>query len=176
MSDDDEKLAVLGARMGRIDQPYGHQELAGTGQAILRRPGEGHPIDPTLLLRVTAAETAGTIGVVEGVVAAGEGPARHVHYDSDEFIYVLEGRFRFLVGDRMATVGPGACVFIPRRCVHAFRNAGHAAGRLLVVISPGGLETLHEHLGRARATADGASCSPVPEPLDDLAFVGPPLD
>src|SRR5689334_9364507 len=38
------------------------------------------------------------IFVIENVFHAKEGPARHLHYEQDEWFYLLEGEFRFEVG------------------------------------------------------------------------------
>ncbi len=59
------------------------------------------------------------------------GPPRHVHYGCDELLYVLEGQFLFLVGERQVSGSPGTFVFIPRGTVHAAKVIGSELGKVL---------------------------------------------
>lgn len=52
---------------------------------------------------------------------------------------MLEGTYEFRAGEESIRAGAGECVHIPRPLPHAFFNVGQTPGRLLVVVSPGGL-------------------------------------
>jgi mannose-6-phosphate isomerase-like protein (cupin superfamily) len=69
-----------------------------------------------------------------------QGPPVHVHREHDEGFYVMSGHFGFVL-DGVTTYGkPGAHVLVPKGHAHSFWNAGAHPGRLLLIVSPPGLE------------------------------------
>jgi uncharacterized cupin superfamily protein len=66
-------------------------------------------------------------------------PPHRQRYE-DEALYVLEGRYTLLLGDEELDAGPGSFVFIPRGTVHGFVNAGSEPARMLVLVTPGGIQ------------------------------------
>jgi mannose-6-phosphate isomerase-like protein (cupin superfamily) len=111
-------------------------------QAIFSEPGAG-----TLatgfgphLIRISAKQTGGRLGVFEAEVPAGEGPPPHVHDREEEFFRVLEGRFAFWCNGTRVELEAGGVIVVPRGAVHRFQNVGHTTGRLMVVMTPGGFE------------------------------------
>ena len=52
----------------------------------------------------TGKETGGSFELVEDLRNEGEGPAPHIHRNSEEAFYVLEGRFTFTRGVRRRVV------------------------------------------------------------------------
>ena len=110
---------------------------------ILLNAGSGHTftmLGTTMRLIGTAAGTGGRYTVIEQVTPAGWGPPRHIHSREDEIFYILEGTYELHVGDERRTVSTGASAILPRHVPHGFRNAGSTPGRLLSIITPGGLE------------------------------------
>lgn len=57
-----------------------------------------------------------TLNVVQLQDPAGLRP--HIHKDHDEVIYIVQGRGRFRIGDRVQEVGPGAIVAAPKGVPH----------------------------------------------------------
>jgi len=110
--------------------------------------------DHTMRVLLSAEETAGSIAVYEDVVPPGSGVAVHMQTREEEFFFVLEGQFEFMVGERIAVVEPGTLVFVPRDTKHAFKNIGTKEGRLLTWNTPGGHERFLEELGET-AHSDG---------------------
>jgi DNA-binding transcriptional MerR regulator len=55
--------------------------------------------------KVSAQDTDGAMCVFE-FTGKGSGP-RHLHYDQDEWIYIIDGEFEFQVGDKQLRVGSG---------------------------------------------------------------------
>lgn len=94
----------------------------------------------TIRILIPAETTAGLLSLCEEETPPGAGPPLHIHPDSDEFFRVLEGRYRFRVGDAEMEAGPGDALLVPRGAPHAFVNAGAAPGRLLFGFTPGGGE------------------------------------
>lgn len=60
----------------------------------------------------------------------------HVHFNSDEAFYVLEGQMEFLVGDQRTVVPAGTLVVVPSGTTHTFATVGDAGARILVVMTP----------------------------------------
>ena len=90
---------------------------------------------------VTAAETGGSVGVWEEIVAPGWGPPLHVHNGEDEMFHVLEGRIRIWCGEETLEVTAGTTAVLPRGVRHRFENVGETVARILVAVTPGGFET-----------------------------------
>jgi quercetin dioxygenase-like cupin family protein len=91
-------------------------------------------------ITVTKRDSAGLIGVFEGVVPAGDGPPIHVHHNEDEVIHVLEGEYEFWLNGEIMRHGSGTSVFLPRGVPHTFRVLGKTPGRNLAILTPGGFE------------------------------------
>jgi mannose-6-phosphate isomerase-like protein (cupin superfamily) len=110
---------------------------AGAGQ-FLSRPDTA----ASATFKATSEETGGVVTVFESTRPAGDtgGPQAHLHRDADEMFYVLEGAYRFQLGDRVVDAPRGTFVFIPKGTPHAFRNKGAETGRMLTIVVPGGLE------------------------------------
>ena len=76
--------------------------------------------------------------ILENSFHAKGGPARHLHYDQDEWFYALEGEFLFEVGTERFRLLPGASLMAPRRVPHVWAFVGEARGRILVSFFPAG--------------------------------------
>jgi quercetin dioxygenase-like cupin family protein len=119
-----------------------------TGMAV--GPGEGEfmrgPLGNDVTFIVRGDQTNGTLFALESVARPGEGPPLHVHTREEETIYVVEGDFRWQVGDKLSAAAPGSFAFIPRGVAHTWQNLGGQAGRLLVTFAPAGMEGFFERL------------------------------
>jgi quercetin dioxygenase-like cupin family protein len=110
------------------------------------------------LVRLTGAQTAGRLGVLEEELPFGPGPPRHEH-PQDETYVVLEGEATFWVGphadpaagDAGVRHGTGAVVHAPGGTPHTYRVESAAGLRVLILSTPAGLEDYVLALGRARA-------------------------
>jgi DNA-binding transcriptional MerR regulator len=101
----------------------------------------GEPMD----CKVSAQDTDGALCAFE-FTGSGGGP-RHLHYDQDEWIYVIDGEFQFEVGDRRFRAGTGECVFIPRKVSHVWDKAG----KIINVYQPAGkLEEFFREVGKLK--------------------------
>ena len=84
----------------------------------------------------------------EETAPAGTDTTFHLHYDSDELIYVLSGEFTFKIDDQVTIGGPGTCAFTPRGVAHAWKNTGAEPGRALFLYTPGGAGRMFEEARR----------------------------
>ncbi len=65
------------------------------------------------------------------------GPPLHTHHSHDELYYVLEGRYRFRIGEQELEGGPGSFVYVPRGTTQTFANIGPGTGRIFSMTLPG---------------------------------------
>jgi len=113
---------------------------AGTGEQLRFGGAE-------FLIKASAETTGGSFSILEEIDPL-DTPL-HVHQNEDELFFVLEGEHVFQVGDEEFPAGPGDMVFAPRRVPHAQRRLVPRTGRLLVLISPAGLEGFFRELAAA---------------------------
>ena len=119
-------------------------------RGVVVGPGEGEtirsPIAGELTFVARGEQTNGAVSAFDVVVPPGEGPPLHVHAREDESVWVLEGDLRFKLDGEVRWTPPGSFVFIPHGAAHCFQNAGTRPGRLVVTITPAGLERFFESL------------------------------
>ena len=87
-------------------------------------------------LKLLGHETAQSIMMFEETLPAGTSSLHHLHHDSDEVAWVLEGTFTFRIGEEVTVGGPGTCAFMPRDVPHAWKNTGSETGRVLFLYTP----------------------------------------
>ncbi len=93
------------------------------------------------VIKVTSEQTHGGLAIVELTMGPGRMAPLHVHHREEETFVVLEGSLTFHVGDQSILAGPDDIVVGPRDVPHRF-VAGEQGARLLLVITPAGLEGL----------------------------------
>jgi quercetin dioxygenase-like cupin family protein len=67
----------------------------------------------TIAFKVTTPNPSGVF-ILENTFFAKGGPARHLHYDQEEWFYILEGEFLFEVGADRFRLQPGESLLAPR--------------------------------------------------------------
>ena len=104
------------------------------------------------------------------------GAPEHVHSAVDEFFYVLEGAFRFKVGDKLLTAEAGSFLFVPRGINHTWRNGAKVTSRMLLTYIPGGMEPFFEEVSpyMFADSPDMVGIEKVNEKFN-TKVVGPPL-
>ena len=110
---------------------------AGTG------PAYWGPADQITFL-ITGEETGGAFFMAEVSVPPGGGPPPHVHTREEESFYLMQGTLIIHVGGKTLNASPGDFVQLPRGVVHSFRNAGNVDVKMLLVVTPAGLEKFFE--------------------------------
>ena len=118
--------------------------------------GNGEPLrfaGAEFLIKASAETTGGSFSILEEIDPL-DTPL-HVHKNEDELFFVLEGEHVFQVGDEEFPAGPGDMVFAPRGTPHAQRRVKPRTGRVLVLMSPAGLENFFREL--AQADREGAA-------------------
>lgn len=106
-------------------------------------PGEdrdGHPHTlgfSSIAFKVTTCETGGGLFVIEHTHLGPGGPPLHLHWNQEEFFYVMEGTVAFQVGDKRLELNAGECVLAPRRVPHTFSSV-KPSSQLLIAFTPAG--------------------------------------
>jgi mannose-6-phosphate isomerase-like protein (cupin superfamily) len=133
------------------------------------RPGVG-------AIKVGAQDSEGAFSVLELGIGQGMGPGLHVHSRDHEVWYILEGTFRFRVGDDTFRQTTGGLAFGPRGTPHTFQNVGETPGRLLIISAPSGLEDFFveytKRIAEGPVDAEGLAAA---AHVSGVEFVGPPL-
>lgn len=97
--------------------------------------------------KVSGQDTDGAMCIFE-FNGSGGGPL-HLHYEQDEWIYVLEGEFDFWIGDKQFRAGVGESVFLPRKVPHAWACTNGKPGRIIDVYQPAGkMEEFFREIGK----------------------------
>ena len=90
--------------------------------------------------------------VVENTLYKKRGPARHLHYDQDEWFYVVEGEFIIEIGQERITLHPGDSILAPRKVPHVWAYVGETKGRMLIAFMPtGNMEAYFREVTKADA-------------------------
>lgn len=130
-----------------------------SGRGIVLQPGEG-PVSSftrgrSIVLKLLGGATDDSIMLFEETIPAGTKSTFHLHRDSDEVAYVLNGEVTFKIGDEITVGGPGTCAFMPRGVPHAWKSTGAETGRVLFLYTParaGGLIEEQQRTGRKFAS------------------------
>ena len=110
--------------------------------------------------KAVAEQTGGAYSLFEFVVEPGPGVPPHSGRYEDESFWILEGAFRLRLDDETLELGPGGYAYVPRGAVHALANVGDVPGRLLVLVTPGGIrERYLDEMGNPRGVR-GVPTSP----------------
>jgi DNA-binding transcriptional MerR regulator/quercetin dioxygenase-like cupin family protein len=97
--------------------------------------------------KVSAQDTDGAMCVFE--FTGGSSGPRHLHYDQDEWIYVIDGEFNFDLGDQPFRAAAGESVFIPRKVPHVWACVSGKPGKIINMYQPAGkMEEFFRELGK----------------------------
>ena len=88
--------------------------------------------------KLSGKDTGGQLYIFEHRDMGKGGPPRHIHFEQDEWFYVVAGEFAFEVGERKTRLSAGDTLFAPRNVPHGWANVGDEPGTLLTIVSPVG--------------------------------------
>jgi quercetin dioxygenase-like cupin family protein len=111
--------------------------------AVLSGPGEGERIEgrSTTIVKAGGDDCDGQLAVYETVLPVGNsGPPLHLHRNTAETFFVLDGTFEFILGDERASLEPGYFVLVLPGVPHTFANDGETEARCLTITGPAGVE------------------------------------
>lgn len=125
-----------------------------------------------ITFKVVPQDSSGFL-VIENTFREKGGPARHLHYDQDEWFYAVEGEFIIEVGPDRFILKPGDSLLAPRQVPHVWAYSGDSLGRMLIAFMPAGkMEAFFREVTRANAM-------PPQDPqlwrAHGMELLGPPL-
>lgn len=101
----------------------------------------------TIFTKISPKDTDGDLFIFESTRIKEGGPPHHIHFDQDEWWYVLAGEFLIKIGDVTYEAKAGDSVFGPRAVPHSFAKVGNDVGKLLITFQPAGkMEEFFEKL------------------------------
>jgi len=152
------KTLVLGPHDHRLREPLD----------VLGEPG---------LVKLSGSDTKNAASVIQLTVPKLAGPPLHCHSREDEWFYILEGEVTWQIdGERFnGTVGSSA--FAPRGTAHTFQNFKDETARLLVMVTPAGLDHFFEaitSMNKGLSQPDYAEVEKLMQSYG-MELLGPPL-
>ena len=88
--------------------------------------------------RVLVDDEIGSEQVTQFVGSIPPGRAPDHFHEYEEVLFILRGEGRMWAGESNTPIGPGSCIYLPRRQVHCVENTGTGELRLLGVFYPAG--------------------------------------
>lgn len=119
------------------------------------------------MIKAGAEQTGGVLSVVEFTHAPGFATPPHVHHESDEAFYILEGKMRGFCGAHSWQAGPGSFIWLPRGIPHGYAVDGETLLRSLAITLPAGFERFIREVGEPARERT----LPAPAPLDVTKLV-----
>ena len=124
-------------------------------------------------VKCSGNDTSGAFALIEAIVPAGGGPPPHIHSREDEAFYVLDGELHFHADGQSFTAKSGAWVSLGRGSLHYFKNTGSKPARMLIVVTPSGLENFFVEVGRQVVEGETEPVAPTPEDIQKLVQTAP---
>ena len=88
--------------------------------------------------RVLVDQEVGSEQVTQFVGSIPPGRAPDHFHEYEEVLFILRGEGRMWAGETNTPIGPGSCIYLPKRQVHCVENIGTGELRLLGVFYPAG--------------------------------------
>jgi quercetin dioxygenase-like cupin family protein len=125
-------------------------------------------------IKISGKDTDDQMAMFEYIGYEKTGPPLHKHFYQDEIFYVIEGNYRFVVGDEIMLMNPGDTIFLPRNIPHTWIQLTEK-GKLVYFVQPAGKA---EEFFR---TMNNLKHAPTKEEIDKIheacgmKVMGPPL-
>ena len=104
---------------------HGHIKLKGVNANILD-------------VKISGSDTNGDLAIFEQTsISPGRGTPLHIHHFQDEVFYVIEGTYKFQVGEDKYDLTTGDSIFLPRKVAHAWTQVSEK-GKMIVTFQPAG--------------------------------------
>jgi len=92
-----------------------------------------HPND----IKISGKDTANQLAMFEYIGYDKIGPSLHVHFFQDEIFYVIDGQYRFVVGNETMILNVGDTIFLPRNIPHTWIQLTEK-GKMIYFVAPAG--------------------------------------
>jgi quercetin dioxygenase-like cupin family protein len=122
---------------------------------------------------VTGNESDGEYALFEAIVAPGAGPPPHTHTREVESFYVIDGEVTFTLGGEQKTGSAGTFVSVPIGMLHTFTNASDQPAKMLIRVTPAGLERMFAECGVELSEGTTVAPPPTQREIEKLLQLAP---
>ena len=143
---------------------------------IINTPPQGRTIavvGDVYRFLATGEDTNGKYALFEALVGPGGGPPPHVHSREEEGFYVLEGEITFTINGERVVATAGMFANMPVGTPHSFKNECSKPARMLISVSPAGLEKMFFEVGVPLAEGATTALPPTKEEIETLLAIAP---
>ena len=136
------------------------------GRSYVLGPGAGRKIDLgnfSMTVKASADESDGTITLLEADEPPHFGPPMHIHHDSAEGFYVLDGEYNIFIEDEAFRCPAGSFIWVPAEMRHGF-SVGDVQSRKLNIYLPATMLGYFDEL--SESISNGVAD---PDVLDEIA-------
>jgi mannose-6-phosphate isomerase-like protein (cupin superfamily) len=128
--------------------------------------------------KVSGKDTDGDLCIYDTLRQEKGGPALHLHYNQDEWFYIIKGEFIVKIGEDLLHLKAGDSAFAPRKIPHAFAKISEGEGQMLILFQPAG--SMEDYFKQVRklgsSIQDQAHGSSDLMKAHGMEVVGPPLN
>jgi quercetin dioxygenase-like cupin family protein len=143
------------------------------GESRFHQPMKYQGIHPNDII-ISRNDTVNGFSMFSYTGFAKIGPPMHIHLEQDEIFYVVEGRYRFVVGTEKWELQVGDTIFLPRKIPHTWIQLTEK-GKLIYAVTPAGsLEDFFKEmnaLGKPPTAEEAAAI----HRKHGMTVIGPPL-
>lgn len=126
-------------------------------------------------IKVSGKDTNGDLLIFEQTsLSPKRGTPLHIHPSQDEIFYVMDGEYRFKVGEEIYELKTGDSIFLPRAIPNALSQLSDK-GKMLVTLQPAGkLEEFFLTMADLKTNPNLQEIAHIFE-VNEMTVVGPPL-
>ncbi|WP_420149430.1 cupin domain-containing protein [Spirosoma sp.] len=95
-------------------------------------------LDATFHVKVSGQDNEGRFVIFDTLRPEKVGPPLHLHTDCDEWFFVIDGEFKFQVGDETLRLKAGDSLTVLKDTPHAFVKTSEGMARMIVMHQPAG--------------------------------------
>lgn len=153
----------------RTDKPF----VVRSGGSRFNEPMKYRGVHPNDII-ISRKDTGNELSVFAYTGYEKIGPSLHLHYKQDEIFYVVEGEYRFVVGEETMELNAGDTIFLPRGIPHSWiQLTDH--GRLFYAVQPAGtLEDFFVEMNELKKPPTEKQSEAIHK-KHGMKVVGPPL-
>src|SRR4051812_26679037 len=143
---------------------------------VIRKPAQGRTsavVGDVYRFLATGEDTNGRYALWESIVPPGGGPPPHVHSREEEGFHVLGGEITFRVGDERLAATEGTFANMPAGTPHSFKNESNRPAKMLISVTPAGLEQMFFEVGVPLAEGATTAQPPTKEEIEKLLTIAP---
>jgi quercetin dioxygenase-like cupin family protein len=154
------------------DKETNLQEIDGCKIIVYGSGGAVSVAGDKYIYLITGDESGGAYALFEVVVSPNGGPPPHIHHREDESFYVMEGQLEFSVNGKTVKAAAGTFLHLHKGSLHTFKNGSNPA-RLLVQVSPAGLEKFFDEVGHPLKDRSAPAIPVTPAEIEKILAVAP---